>query len=84
MVGIIKAILDIAGSDAVKAILESIREVAQKFQSDTPVNTLPQTERVRIINRLKLRLGQKLLNLSEVQFAQTMVNYGRASELQNA
>ena len=71
-VGIIKTILDIAGSDAVKAILEAAQEVAQKFKkSDTPVDTLPQPERVRIIDKLKLRLGQKLLQLNDEQLTAT-------------
>ena len=83
-VGIIKAILDIAGSDAVKAILESIQEVVKAFQkSDTPIDDLPQTERVRIIDRLKLRLGQRLLNISNAQLAVTLAGCQRFDELRD-
>ena len=84
-ISIIKAILDIAGSDAVKAILEAVQEVAKAFKkSGTPIDDLPQTERVRIIDRFKLRLGQQLLRLSDYELANAMMACGRSNELQNA
>ena len=83
-ISIIKTIMDIVGSDAVKQGLESIRDIVQRFQSDTPIDQLPQPERVRRFERLKLLLGKKLLNLSDSQFAHTMTACGRGSELQNA
>ena len=77
--------MDIVGSETVKQILEVIRDVVQKTApTNTPIDTLPQTERVRLIDRIKLRLGQRLLGLNDFQLSQTLRACGRAGEDQNA
>ena len=83
-INIIKILLDIVGSDCVKTILETARDVARRFQSDTPIDTLPQPQRQRIFQHLRLKLGQRFLNLSDSQLADTLTACGRGNELQNA
>ena len=61
IIGIIKAILDIVGSEQVQNILESIREALKKEVPDA----LPQSEPER--KRLVRRLFRRLANTSDYE-----------------
>jgi hypothetical protein len=71
VIGIIKAILDVAGSDAVKQIIEAVRDVIAKIKQEQPEILQPATEtgRRRLIDRIKERLAQRFLEIDDVQFA---------------
>ena len=84
MISIIKMLMDIMGSDAVKQLLETIRGVAQTVQPNMPVEKMTRTERGRLFNRITLQLGKRFLGLSDSQLARTMTACGRGAELQNA
>jgi hypothetical protein len=82
---ILKAIMDILGSETVKAVLEAIHDAVTKSKTtDTPIDTLPTQERQRFIERLRLRVGQRLLGLSDSQYAAAMLAFGPADEAQSA
>jgi hypothetical protein len=82
LIGIIKAILDILGSETVRAVLQAIQDAVQKFKpaDGTPVDDLPPQERKRFIDRIRLRVGQRLMGLNDEQFAATMRAFGREDE----
>ena len=82
---ILKTIMDILGSETAHAVLEAILDVVQKFKTtDTLVDKLPPQERKRFIERIQLRLGQRLMGLNDSQFAAAMQAFGRDSEAQIA
>ncbi|MCL2710449.1 MAG: hypothetical protein FWE95_06185 [Planctomycetaceae bacterium] len=81
---IIKKILDLVGSDAVKEILRLVSDTIQTDPVKVPAQTDPPAERKRLLDRLKLRLGQRFLGLNDFQLSQTLKNVGRAGEAQNA
>ena len=69
IIGIIKAIIDVVGSEQVQKILEAIRDALKK---ETPPNAaLPVTEpeRERIVKRLFRRLAFASLGISEKEYA---------------
>jgi len=74
VIGIIKAIMDIVGSDAVKQILEAIRGVVQ---SEAKITTTPETEQERkwFLQRIRDRVGLRLLGLRDGQPSETVLNY---------
>jgi hypothetical protein len=75
---ILKIVMDIAGSDAVKMILETVRDAAQKIKREnTSADSLPPAVRKRLGERLKWRLGQQLLGLDDQQLAQTLQAFGK-------
>ena len=57
IIGIIKAIIDVVGSEQVQKILESIREALNK---ETPMDSLPtsEPERERLVRRIFRRLAE--------------------------
>jgi len=75
-VGILKTILDIVGSEAVQEILRLIHETTQRFKAESPetsdaatISTLPATERIRLVQRLKKRIAQRMLGDADTDFA---------------
>jgi len=68
IIGIIKAIIDVVGSEQVQKILEAIREALKK---ETPVDSLPATEpeRERVVRRLFQRLAINTLGMTEQEYA---------------
>jgi len=70
---ILKAIMDIIGSETVKAILDVIlKAVQQSKTTDTPVDQLPPQERKRFIERISQRVAQKLLGWNDSQMSVAM------------
>jgi hypothetical protein len=80
IISIAKMIIDVLGSDGAKALFEAIRDAMQKFSYGEKADTLPQPERKRLVDRIKLRVGQRLLRLDDSQFAHTMHAFGRAED----
>jgi len=85
IIGIIKAIIDIAGSETVTKILESIRDILKL--EPLPPNPDKETEpsKLRLLERLKHRIGLSMLNMGESDYMvfqdfQTMKN----SDIQQA
>ena len=78
----LKSVLVIAGPAIVREILTALLETAQTV----PLvgQDAPELERRRLLQNLKLRLGQRLLGLNESQFTRTMAACGRSDELQIA
>jgi len=80
--GMLKSALVLAGPAIVREILTALAETAKTVPAvdkDTP-----EPERQRILQRLRLKLGQRFLNLTDTQLALTMTACGRGAELQNA
>ena len=80
IISIVKAIIDIVGSDATKNILEAVRDAVTKTAPDGKIDTLPQPERKRLIKRLLPRVGQRLLGITDSQLETAMRAFGRGVE----
>jgi hypothetical protein len=65
---VLKAIMDIAGSEAVKEILRLVYDVVQSFKDEKPAETASMTVRTRFVDRLRERLGQRMLRITEQQY----------------
>ena len=80
--GMLKSALVLAGPAIVREFLTALAETAKTVPAvdkDTP-----EPERQRILQRLRLKLGQRFLDLSDSQLAHTMTACGRGTEWQNA
>jgi len=78
----LKSVLVLAGPAIVREILTALLETAQTVP---PIqHDAPEPQRRRLLQNLKLRLGQRLLGLNESQFTRTMAACGRTDELQIA
>ena len=71
-IGIIKAIMNIVGSDAVKQILEAIRGAVQSEPNPTP-DTEP--ERKRLFQRIRDSVALRLLGLREGPQSDSVLAY---------
>jgi hypothetical protein len=67
IISIIRAIIDVVGSDQVQKILEVIRDALIKEAPPTKIPDIPETEnqRQRIVDRLKRKLGLSWSGLNE-------------------
>ena len=69
-IGIIKAIMDIVGSDAVKQILEAIRGAVQSDPNPTPTTEF---ERRGLFQRIRDRVALRLLGVSGSQHSDAVL-----------
>ena len=56
---IIKAIMDIVGSESVKTVLKAVQDAVQQLKpTDTPIESLPPQERKRFRERVQQRINK--------------------------
>jgi spore maturation protein SpmB len=72
-IGLLKAILDIVGSEAVQQILGLIHETVQRIKIDHPsitpnISILTTPEQERLLKRIRNRIAQKMLGVSDTEF----------------
>jgi hypothetical protein len=69
IVAIIKAIIDVIGSDQIKSILQTIKDVVTK---ETEKEEIPATEpqRLRLVDRIKTRLGLAWLGVTQDEYTE--------------
>ena len=70
-IGLIKALMDIIGSDAVRELFRIITEVAKtvKVEKPLPEDASP-VEKTRFFQRLREKVGQRFLGFTDQQVAQ--------------
>ena len=70
-ISLIKALMDIIGSDAVKELFRIITDVAKsvKLEKPLPDDATP-SEKTRFFQRLREKAGQRFLGLTDQQVAQ--------------
>jgi hypothetical protein len=70
-IGIVKAILDIVGSETVTQLFAIVHEAVQRVKIENPapqgLTTAP--ERQRFLQRLRGRIAQRMLGVSDTEFA---------------
>ena len=62
-ISIIKTIMDIVGSEAVKEVLRLVSETVQSVKIEKPTTTDSMTDRTRFIERLRERIGNRMLRI---------------------
>jgi len=71
-VGIIKAVIDIAGSATVKDILGIVLKAVQTDTIENPNPPATTAEQKRLLQRLKERIAGRLLGITDMQVAVVM------------
>jgi hypothetical protein len=71
IIALVKALIEIIGSEAVKQIVTAVRDTLEKLKKESPEPIIiPQEEpiRLRLIDRLKQRIGLAWLGMSEADY----------------
>jgi hypothetical protein len=69
IIGIIRTVIDIVGADSVKEIMRLVRDAVQSAQIEKPSPDDDPAERLRIFRRVKDKIGQRCLGITDDHFA---------------
>lgn len=79
-IGIIRAIHDIVGTEAVKEILRLFHESMKRIKVENPkldTDEMSPPERLRLRRRIQIKIAQTMLGLSDRQFDTAMTACGQ-------